>query len=136
MLNDQMLWAAFLVWRRRLPQRTLIGAALALLSAAPWTVRNSLVSRSFVPLAVGNGQVLVGADNNTVLTEQNSLGLWIRSGASGLRITIPPCQDDTACEVLIRRLSTATSQTRKKALRQAGKASSHIHSQPGGVPSS
>ena len=41
---------------RRLPKRALIGAALALPSAspliAPWTVRNYLVPRSFVPLDI------------------------------------------------------------------------------------
>lgn len=98
-----ILWAVFLVWRKRLPQRALIGAALATLIAcaliAPWTIRNYLVSHRFVPLAIGDGQVLVGVYNNTILSEKNYIGLWVRSGATGLPITIPPCQGYAACEV-------------------------------------
>ena len=98
-----ILWAVFLVWRKRLPKRALINAALATLIAcaliAPWTIRNYLVSHRFVPLAIGDGQVLVGAYNNTILTEKNYIGLWVRSGATGLPITIPPCQGYAACEV-------------------------------------
>ena len=98
-----ILWAAFLVWRKRLPKRALVHAALAALVAcaliSPWSIRNYLVSHSFVPLAVGDGQVLVGAYNNTILTEKNYLGFWVRSGATGLRIVTPPCQGYTACEV-------------------------------------
>jgi 4-amino-4-deoxy-L-arabinose transferase-like glycosyltransferase len=98
-----ILWTAFFVWRKRLPQRALVHAALATLVAcaliAPWSIRNYLVSHSFVPLAVGDGQVLVGAYNNTVLTEKGYLGLWVRTGATGLHIVTPPCQGYTACEV-------------------------------------
>jgi 4-amino-4-deoxy-L-arabinose transferase-like glycosyltransferase len=98
-----ILWAAFLIWRKRLPKRELIHVALAALIAcaliAPWTTRNYLVSHRFVPLAALDGQVLIGAYNNTILTEKNYLGFWVRSGLTGLHITIPPCQGYTACEV-------------------------------------
>jgi 4-amino-4-deoxy-L-arabinose transferase-like glycosyltransferase len=98
-----ILWAAFLIWRKRLSKRVLIPVALATLIAcaliAPWTIRNYLVSNRFVSLATGDGQVLVGAYNNTILTDKNYIGSWVRSGLTGLRITIPPCQGYTACEV-------------------------------------
>src|SRR6266581_3206579 len=71
-----ILWAAFLVWRKRLPKRVLLNVALAILVTcaliAPWTIRNYLVSHSFVPLSINDGQVLVGAYNNTVLNDKKS----------------------------------------------------------------
>lgn len=98
-----ILWAAFLVWHKRLPRGALIGALIAVAITCalilPWTIRNYLVSHRFVPLAVGDGQVLLGAYNNTVLTEPDYLGLWVRTGATGLRFTTPPCQGYSACEV-------------------------------------
>ncbi len=98
-----ILWTAFLVWRRRLSRRALKHAALTILLTclliAPWTIRNYLVSHRFVPLAVGDGQVLLGAYNNTVLTEPGYIGLWVRTGATGLRFVTPPCQGYAACEV-------------------------------------
>lgn len=96
-------WAALLIWRKRLPKSALIHVGLTILIACalivPWSIRNYLVSHRFVPLATGDGQVLVGAYNNTILTEKNYIGLWVRSGASGLPIVIAPCQGYTACEV-------------------------------------
>lgn len=98
-----ILWAAFLVWHKRLPGEALIGALIAVAIACalilPWTIRNYLVSHRFVPLSVGDGQVLLGAYNNTILTEPAYLGLWVRTGATGLRFTTPPCQGYAACEV-------------------------------------
>jgi hypothetical protein len=107
-----IVWTAFLVWRKRLPKSALVNAALATLVAcaliAPWTIRNYLVSHSFVPLAIGDGQVLVGSYNNTILTEKGYIGLWVRSGATGLRIITPPCQGYTACEVVHDNAATDT----------------------------
>ena len=98
-----ILWAAFLVWRKRLAKRVLLNAALAILVTcaliAPWTTRNYLVAHSFVPLSIGDGQVLVGAYNNTVLNDKKSPGFWVRSGLTGLPIITPPCQGYTPCEV-------------------------------------
>src|SRR5690348_4644904 len=98
-----ILWVAFLVWRKGLPKKALIQAFMAVAVAcvviAPWTIRNYLVSHRFVPLAVGDGQVLIGAYNNTILTKPGYIGLWVRSGASGLPINTPPCQGYTNCEV-------------------------------------
>lgn len=98
-----ILWAAFLTWRKRLPKGTLVKAFMAVAVTcaliAPWTIRNYLVSHRFVPLAVGDGQVLIGAYNNTILTDPRYIGFWVRSGAAGLPIYTPPCQDYTACEV-------------------------------------
>src|SRR5690349_16079221 len=98
-----VVWTAFLIWRKRLPKKALIQAFMAVAVAcvviAPWTIRNYLVSHRFVPLAVGDGQVLIGAYNNTILTKPGYIGLWVRSGASGLPIYTPPCQGYTNCEV-------------------------------------
>ncbi len=98
-----ILWAAFLIWRKRLPKEALSGALMAVAIACalilPWSIRNYLVSHRFVPLAVGDGQVLIGAYNNTILTEPAYLGFWVRTGATGLRFTTPPCQGYAACEV-------------------------------------
>ncbi len=76
-----ILWTIFLTWRKLLRGRALIGvtltALLACLLIAPWTLRNYLVSRSFVPVATGDGTVLLGAYNDQVLVRPNYLGSWI-----------------------------------------------------------
>ncbi|HLI70776.1 MAG TPA: glycosyltransferase family 39 protein [Ktedonobacteraceae bacterium] len=76
-----LLWTIFLVWRKLLRKRVLVNVALATLVAclliAPWTLRNYLVSHSFVPVATGDGTVLLGAYNDQVLTRQQNLGGWI-----------------------------------------------------------
>jgi 4-amino-4-deoxy-L-arabinose transferase-like glycosyltransferase len=104
-----ILWAAFLIWRKRLPKRVLINVALTTLIAcaliAPWTIRNYLVSHSFVPVAIGDGQVLIGAYNDQILTTKGFKGGWIRSGLisqQGVKsLTAGSCQGHAACEVAI-----------------------------------
>ncbi len=74
-------WTLFLTWRRRLHVRALAGVALLTLLAclliAPWTIRNYLVSHSFVPVATGDGTVLLGAYNAQMLNSPGNQGSWI-----------------------------------------------------------
>jgi len=104
-----IVWAAFLIWRKRLPKRVLINVALTTLIAcaviAPWTIRNYLVSHSFVPVATGAGEVLMGAYNDKTLTQKGFLGSWIRPGLAYPPGSVPPmkssCQGHAACEVAV-----------------------------------
>ena len=74
-------WTLFLTWRKFLRSRSLIGVTLAvivtLLLISPWSSRNYIVSHSLVPVATGDGTVLLGAYNDQALTDPNNLGGWI-----------------------------------------------------------
>jgi hypothetical protein len=81
-----LAWAIVIGWSKILPWRTVIQTAvtvslLALLLTLPWTARNYLVTRSLVPVAVGDGKVLLGAynDDTSGTDYQNGyyLGIWI-----------------------------------------------------------
>jgi len=115
-----ILWAAFLIWRKRLPKRALLNVGLAVLIAyaviAPWTLRNYLVSRRFVPVATGDGEVLMGAYNDKTVTLKGFLGSWIRPGLAypkgiypeGVKPPAPgSCQGHAACEVAVDNNETA-----------------------------
>lgn len=82
-----LLWTLFFVWRKLLKRGTLVSAALAMLIAclliAPWTLRNYQVSHSFIPVATGDGTVLLGAYNDRTATQPDSRGSW----ANPLRAT-------------------------------------------------
>src|SRR5579872_2380066 len=110
-----ILWAVLLLWRQRLPRRILLHVALAVLIAcaviAPWTIRNYLASHSFVPVATGDGEVLMGAYNDKTLTQPGFTGSWIRPGLAyppGTKLSVPaPCQGHAACEVATNNNETA-----------------------------
>jgi len=75
-------WAIAMIWFKVLARRTtLIGVVAAALIAcvliAPWTVRNYLVSNTFIPVATGDGNVLLGSYNDQVLTTPGFQGSWI-----------------------------------------------------------
>lgn len=76
-----VLWTIVLTWRKLLRTRACSGIVLTslivLLLIAPWTIRNYLVSHSFVLVATGDGTVLLGAYNDQALTDPNNLGTWI-----------------------------------------------------------
>lgn len=76
-----LLWTLFFTWRKLLKRRALISVALTTLIAclliAPWTLRNYLVSHSFIPVATGDGTVLLGAYNDRTATQPGSLGSWV-----------------------------------------------------------
>jgi hypothetical protein len=108
-------WVSILVWREVLPKPAkpvLCSAALTILIALalilPWTIRNYLVSRSFVPVASGSGTVLLGSYNDLVITEKNHLGGWIGPGQSDPQVTQPftshPCP--APCEVALENAET------------------------------
>lgn len=90
--------AKWLAWRTVLKSVVMI-AALTLAIVVPWTVRNYFIFGSFVPVATGDGIVLLGAYNPLILQNGPFRGLWIRPSLlypAGTR-TYRNCQVD--CEV-------------------------------------
>ncbi len=82
-----IIWAIIMAWQKLLSWRVAARGALAttllaLVIIAPWTVRNYLVSHTFIPVATGDGTVLLGAYNDKVLTTVTyaggQFGTWIR----------------------------------------------------------
>src|SRR5581483_810875 len=99
-----ILWAVFLYWRKSLQKRALINVGLAVLIACilimPWTLRNYLLSHSFVPSSTGDGTVLAGSYNDQILASQGQSG-WVNPASAYPRLIerlpIPGCQP--VCEV-------------------------------------
>ncbi len=50
---------------------------VALVLVIPWSIRNYMVTHAFVPIAVGDGKVLLGAYNDMILQKPYYLGVWI-----------------------------------------------------------
>ncbi len=71
-----MVWQKFLSWRPTV-RGVLAMALIAVVLIAPWTVRNYLVSHTFIPVATGDGTVLLGAYNDEILTTPGYKGSWI-----------------------------------------------------------
>lgn len=77
-----VLWALVLGWQKLYTwkyalQVALLGSVLALLLVVPWTVRNYLVTQRFLPVATGDGTVLLGSYNDGIM-QQPLLGqTWI-----------------------------------------------------------
>ena len=71
--------AKIISWRTAWESMALI-ALLALAIVSPWTARNYVVSHhQFIPVATGDGIVLLGAYNDLVLSEKTPFkGLWTR----------------------------------------------------------
>jgi 4-amino-4-deoxy-L-arabinose transferase-like glycosyltransferase len=73
---------AFLVWngRPRLTRRALIAPAIvlaaAMLTVAPWTVRNALVMHRFIPVTDQGGYTLAGVYNRSAEHDQLTPWLW------------------------------------------------------------
>jgi 4-amino-4-deoxy-L-arabinose transferase-like glycosyltransferase len=76
-----LAWTLLMTWSKLLHMRALRNVALTILIAcaliAPWTIRNYLVSHSFVPVATGDGTVLLGAYNDQMLNSPNNKGSWV-----------------------------------------------------------
>jgi 4-amino-4-deoxy-L-arabinose transferase-like glycosyltransferase len=76
-------WALIVILAKIMPWQRVIKAVLliAIIAAAllaPWTYRNYLVTHTFVPVAIGMGDVMVGAYNDTVITDNPiGPGLWV-----------------------------------------------------------
>jgi 4-amino-4-deoxy-L-arabinose transferase-like glycosyltransferase len=102
-----VIWTGFLCWREWLKKQALILVALTALIAcgllAPWTLRNYLVSGSFVPVATGDGTVLLGAYNDAMLNSSTNRGSWVnplKTGPTDALIKNFPLTTCTAvCEV-------------------------------------
>lgn len=61
-------------WRALGPAAALTAAAV--LTVAPWTVRNAEVLHSFVPVSTQLGSSLAGTYNDAARTDQNNPGAW------------------------------------------------------------
>lgn len=104
-----MLWAILMVrikllqwWTAAKAVATTTLIALALI--APWTARNYWVAHTFIPVATGEGTVLLGAYNNMVLTKSiysgGYVGTWVNPLVSTPAIArsyplytcTPPCE--------------------------------------------
>ncbi len=77
-----LLPVALLVWSGR-PRRSrraisapLAAIAAALLTIAPWAVRNSVVFHQFVPLGTESGYALAGTYNDSARTDARAPWLW------------------------------------------------------------
>lgn len=80
-------WALFIglikmqSWRMVI-QSIVIISLVALVLIAPWTIRNYRVTHMLVPIATGDGKVLVGAYNDTIANpnfqQGQYLGTWLK----------------------------------------------------------
>lgn len=86
-----------------------LAALVACILIVPWTLRNYLVSHDFVPVATGDGTVLLGSYNDQVLAYKSQMG-WINPAGVNpqvfKRLPIPTCQP--ACEVAYENLERNT----------------------------
>jgi hypothetical protein len=65
-----------LPWKRVIKEGIVV-LCVATLLIAPWTIRNYAVSGSFVPVAVGQGTVLIGSYNDAITKPTPFFGSWI-----------------------------------------------------------
>jgi 4-amino-4-deoxy-L-arabinose transferase-like glycosyltransferase len=104
-----IIWCFIMVGQKFISLRitirgVLLSTLIAIVLIAPWTIRNYLVSHAFVPVATGDGTVLLGAYNNEVLTKSTypggPKGTWINPNESSpdivrpfpLHTCTPPCE--------------------------------------------
>jgi 4-amino-4-deoxy-L-arabinose transferase-like glycosyltransferase len=104
-----IVWAIIMVWQKLLSWRVaargvLVTTFIALALIAPWTLRNYLASHTLIPVAIGDGTVLLGSYNNMVLTRSaypgGPKGIWINPIFSRpdmvrlfpLHTCTPPCE--------------------------------------------
>jgi len=71
-----MLRVKILLWRPAI-KGIIVATGIAFILIAPWTVRNYLVSRAFIPIATGEGTVLIGAYNDEILKKPGFVGSWL-----------------------------------------------------------
>jgi len=100
-----IVWAVALGWRKLLSWRIVVQTTLAvslisLVLIAPWTIRNFAVTHTLVPVAVGDGKVLLGAYNDMILQRPYYLGIWIIPSESVPAVARQfPANCADACEV-------------------------------------
>lgn len=93
------LWALFMR-RRDVCKSILIVSLVSLALLVPWTLRNYRVTQAFVPIAVGDGKVLLGAYNLMILQLPYYRGIWIIPNDSNPTIAQQFPKDCAgACEV-------------------------------------
>ncbi len=99
-------WLVLIGWLLRHSWRQILSGALlmtvtACVLIAPWTVRNYEVSHSFVPVATGDGTVLLGSYNNAILNTPGYQGSWINPLHSSPKIaySFPLLTCNASCEV-------------------------------------
>jgi 4-amino-4-deoxy-L-arabinose transferase-like glycosyltransferase len=76
-------WALFLAWRKLLSWHTtfqsiIIITVVSVLLIAPWTIRNYQATGAFVPIAVGDGKVLIGSYNDMIIQRPQYLASWVK----------------------------------------------------------
>ena len=71
-----LVWGAAprLSWRAAAPAVALVAAAV--LTVAPWTIRNAVVLDSFVPVATQTGPALAGTYNDAARDDPDNPGAW------------------------------------------------------------
>ncbi len=104
-----IIWCFIMVWQKFISLRIairgiLLSSLIAVVLIAPWTIRNFLVSHTFIPVAVGDGTVLLGAYNDEILAQATyaggAKGTWINPIQSRpdvvrpfpLHTCNPPCE--------------------------------------------
>ena len=71
----EVVWALWQFRSSRRVQALAIGVPLlALLTLAPWTIRNWVRFRAFIPLSTGGGSALLQGNNRIVVTEPSRFG--------------------------------------------------------------
>ncbi|MGB8347699.1 MAG: glycosyltransferase family 39 protein [Ktedonobacteraceae bacterium] len=76
-------WAIVIAWKKVVSWRVAASAAvivagLTLALVGPWTLRNYSIAHQFIPVATGDGTVLLGAYNHFILDPGPYQYLWIR----------------------------------------------------------
>jgi 4-amino-4-deoxy-L-arabinose transferase-like glycosyltransferase len=105
-----LAWAIVMAWRKLLPRAAtlrgaLFSALLGLVIIAPWTVRNFVVAHAFIPVATGDGTVMLGAYNDSVLEPDYKFGeffgTWRNPLASAPQVSdrFPEINCPATCEV-------------------------------------
>src|SRR2546421_501792 len=101
------LWAIIIAWGKVISWRTacesiVLISLLALAITFPWTARNYIVSHhQFIPVATGDGIVLLGAYNHMILDNNTPFkGIWIRPSLSSPQLSRNFGDCAAACEVL------------------------------------
>jgi len=75
-------WVVIIGISRTIPSKRaftegIVVLCVAALLIAPWTIRNYVVSGSFVPVALGQGTVLMGSYNNAIAQSGPFFGSWV-----------------------------------------------------------
>ncbi len=73
------IWAVYFYWgdKKAMLKTTVCVFAMAIITIAPWTIRNYIVFGKLVPVAINGGRALFGGNNFLSLSKNSrGLGLW------------------------------------------------------------